>query len=392
MGPLGAARDRSIGGLRRTGAAGGAGQPPEAVVAARVTAYSDRRRSITHELARKAGIEVPADVERFFDAVQAGDWSEIKGLYNSLSALRHAPETAKAYEALWPAVADTFGAAALTTTWPADELLAYGESVTGAMAPGTVYITGTEAARYIPALLSDRGTAAPIIVTPDTLADPAEVEYLALLHPDRFGSLNREDVDRILRRNEAPVDAASQPGVDPKSVRAEILKALIERNPGMTFAVDGSFDLGGLAADIVPSGAVLEIRPGSGGGTGGGLAPARAAETAEYWKATARRLETESAMEPDAPTRREYAQMALIQGQVLASQNLPSEAEQTYRAALQMAPAAYEPVERLALHLAAQGRASEAVEVAEAYAQANPGFVSLANDLKKRIPTATPTR
>lgn len=388
----GTARERAMGGLRRTGAAGGVNQPPEVVVAGRVTAFADRRRGITHELARKAGIEVPPDVEKFFDAVQAGDWSEIKGLYNTLSSLRHAPGTAKTLEAIWPAVVDTFGAAGLTTTWPPDELLAYGESVTGALAPGTVYITGTDAARYIPALLSDRGTDAPIIVNPDAFSDPAQLEYLALLHPERFGQLNREDVDRVLKRNEAPVDAASQPGIDPKSARAEILKALIERNPGMTFAVDGSFDLGPLAADIQPTGAVLEIRPGSGGGTGGGLSPARGAATADYWKATARRLETESTLPADAPTRREYAQMALIQGKVLADQNLHQEAEQTYRAAMQMAPNAYEPVERLAFQLVLQARGREAQDLIEEYARANPGLAGSVNDLKRRLGPALPGR
>lgn len=385
----GAARDRAIGGLRRTGSAGGANVAPEAVVANRVTAYADRRRNIAHELARKTGIEVPADVDRFFDAVQAGNWSDIKGLYNTLSSQRHSPETAKTLEAIWPAVVDAFGAAALTTTWPAEELLAYGESVLGGMAPGTVYITGTEAARYIPSLLSDQGMTAPLVITPDTFADPAQIEYLALLNPERFGSLNREDIDRILKRDQAPADSGSQPGVDPKSARADILRALIEKNPGVPFAVDGSFDLGGLASDIVPTGAVLEIRPGSGGGAGSSLSPARGSETAEFWRATANRLETESTMPGDAPTRREYSQMALIQGQVLADQNLPMEAEQTFRAAVRMAPAAYEPVERLAVLLTQVGRAGEANQVIDAYAQANPGFVSQAEALRKRLNAGT---
>ncbi len=387
--PSGAARDRAIGGLRRTRADQDGGRSPEAVVATRVATFGQTRREIARELARQRGQEIPADVEQFFDALQAGNWGDIKGLYNTISAMKNAPETAKSVEGLWPAIAEAFGTAAVATTWPANELLAYGESVAGSLRPGTVYISGTDAGRYIPALFGDAGGAGAMIVAPDAFADPAQLEYLALAHPERFGSLNREDLDKILRRDQAPVDSGSVPGVDPKSVRGDILRALIERNPGTTFAVDGSFDLGGLAADIVPSGAVLEIRPGA-GGAGGSMPAQRGAETADYWRATATRLEGETSLEADSTARREYAQMAMIQGKVLADQNLGQEAELIYRAARQMAPSAYEPLERLASHLAAQGRPAEALALVDEFTRSNQAYPDLMENLRRRL-TATGT-
>lgn len=388
--PAGSARDRAIGGLRRTRTAQDGGQPPEAVVATRVGTFAQARREIAHELARRGNVELPADFDRFFDAVQSGNWSDIKGLYGTLSALRSSPDTAKSLEAVWPAVVEAYGAATVATSWPANELLAYGESVNASLRPGTVYLSGTEAGRFIPALLGDRGSAGAMVLTPDSLADPAQVEYLALAYPDRFGGINREDIDRILRRDQPAADGQSAPGLDPKSARAEILRALIERNPGLTFAVDGSFNLGELAADVVPSGPVLEIRPGAGRG-GTSMPAARAGDTAEYWRATAQRLASESSLEPESFTRREYAQMALIQGRVLEDQNLGAEAEQTYRAAQQMSPVSFEPLERLSLYLASHGRMNEATELLEEHVRQNPGHATIIGDLRKRLaPAAAP--
>jgi hypothetical protein len=385
--PEGAARDRVGGGLRRSRVGQDADKPAEVVVADRVSGFAGSRREIARELARRANLELLPDVDRFFDAVQSGNWAEVKGLYNSLSSIRHSPGTAKTLEAIWPSVAETFEAAAVAKTWPAEELLAYGESVATSLRPGTIYLSGTEAGRAIPGVLGDRGGTGTMILGPDSFSDPAQLEYLALAYPDRFGAINREEIDRILKRDQAPVDGRSAPGLDPKSARAAILKALIERNPGLTFAVDGSFDLGELAMDIVPSGPVLEIRPGAGGG-GGAMPPARASDTADYWRATAQRLETEAALEPDAPTRREYAQMALIQAKVLEDQKLYPEAEKTYRAAVRMAPASYDPVERLVSSLIAQGKAAEATEAMDEFARVNPGQAGLMADLRKRAAAA----
>ncbi len=386
--PAGSARDRAIGGVRRTQSGHDGGQSPEIVVANRLGSFAGTRRDIAVELARRNNAGMPEEVEKFFDAVQAGNWSDIKGLYMTLSSQRRSPEAAKVLEALWPAVVETFGAAAVATTWPAPELLAYGESVMTSLKPGTIYLSGTEAGRNIPALLADRGVSGPMVLGPDSFSDPAQLEYLALAYPDRFGSINREDIDRILKRDQAPVDGKSAPGIDPKSARQEVLRALIEKNPGLTFAVDGSFSLGELAVDVVPSGPVLEIRPGAGGGVAA-LPASRAADTAEYWRATAVRLEAEATLPPDSPTRREYAQMALIQGRVLAEQNLGPEAERTFRAALQMAPSSYEPLDQLATHLATHGQLAEATTVLDDYVRNNPGHAGMVTELRKRI-VATP--
>lgn len=387
--PASSARDRAIGGLRRTQSAQDGGQGPEAVVANRLQTFANSRRDIVLELARRTHGEVPNEVDRFFEAVQSGNWADIKGLYMTLSAQRRAPETSKALEALWPAVVDTFGAAAVATAWPPTELLAYGESVVTSLKPGTIYLSGTDVGRNIPSLFAGGGASAPMVIGPDTFADPAQLEYLALAYPDRFGSINRDDIDRILKRDQAPVDGKSVAGVDPKSARQEILKALIEKNPGLTFAVDGSFNLGELGVDLVPSGPILEIRPGAGGG-GASMPSARAADTAEYWRATAQRLETEASLPPDSSTRREYSQMALAQARLLSEQNLAPEAERTYRAALQMAPSSYDPLDQLTTHLAQHGQLAEANTVMDDFIRTNPGQAGLVNELRKRIQATPP--
>src|SRR4026208_707612 len=49
----------------------------EEMVAHKVSQFARSRREIAFGLARKHQTEVPADVERFFDAVEAGNWDEL---------------------------------------------------------------------------------------------------------------------------------------------------------------------------------------------------------------------------------------------------------------------------------------------------------------------------
>src|SRR5205814_310037 len=50
---------------------------PEEVVARRLTQFAKSRRDLVHAMAKHFKVEVPDDVERFFEAVEGGRWEEI---------------------------------------------------------------------------------------------------------------------------------------------------------------------------------------------------------------------------------------------------------------------------------------------------------------------------
>src|SRR5436309_1968146 len=56
----------------------------EEIVASKVSQFARNRREVMHAMARRFKVEVPADVEKFFDAVEAGRWEEVDVLVKSL--------------------------------------------------------------------------------------------------------------------------------------------------------------------------------------------------------------------------------------------------------------------------------------------------------------------
>jgi len=52
----------------------------EEIVANKVNQFARNRLEIVHAIARKSKVEVPVEVGRFFEAIEAGRWDEIEEL------------------------------------------------------------------------------------------------------------------------------------------------------------------------------------------------------------------------------------------------------------------------------------------------------------------------
>jgi hypothetical protein len=377
---------RPVGGVRWARSTKDGARSPEVIVADKAAGFARTRKQIASTLARKAGVDVSPEVDQFFAAAESGNWSDIKGLYNTLSSLRYGTNAPKDLEAMWPAIAETFGAAGVARSWPAEELLAYGESVLSALRPGSVYVAGTDAGRFIPTLMEDSAVGSrTIVVTPESLMDPSVVEYLNQVHGERLQVPTREDLEK------AEQTRASDPRRAGGSAPT-MLYALLEKNPGVNFAVEGTIPPDQLPGQPVPLGPVLELRAGDASGTPEALSPDRAAESVQYWQATAQRMQGATALEPGSETRRSYAQLATAQAELFARNNLTAEAEQAYRAAYDIAPGAIDPVVHLAKFLSQQGRTAEAIQTLDAFAQNQPGMAASVADLRKGLanPTGSP--
>lgn len=170
----------------------------EEIVAAKLTQFSRSRRELAHALARRHGIAVPDEVERFFDAVESGDWDRISASFSEIhggdtSGSQHRERTPDVNK-LWPAIMDAFGVAEQVHEWPAQQLLDYGNAILDSLRPGMVYVGGTDNGRWIPELLNETSGNEPhIILTQNALADLSYLDYVNLQYGDRFQGLSSEE-------------------------------------------------------------------------------------------------------------------------------------------------------------------------------------------------------
>lgn len=407
-----AARDRARSRLSGT-RGGGAQASPEQVVAGKVATFARDRRQRVEELAQRLQIEVSPEVHQLFDALESGNWGDIKGLYNTLASQRESGGATNHLSRLWPAIKDAYGVAEVAKVWPPQELLNYGQFILSSIRPGMIYIAGTDASRYIPTLMGETaGGERPVILSQNALADPGYLDYLGVLHGDRLHGLNREDTQRALtefiKNHPAQPNQLQPTGSEPpgegrgnapqqtwiageaglSGLNETLLQMLMEKNPGVSFALEQSVAMKGLYGDALPLGPILELKAGAAGGSGA-PAQARAAESLNYWRQTAERLQADASLPPDSPTRYAYAQMANAQAGFFLERNLTAEAEQAYRVARDIAPASLDSAGQLSRFLISQGRQAEAMQVLDEFGRQNEEQRWSVEDLRKSL-TAEP--
>ena len=112
----------------------------EEIVARKLIQFGKNRRELVHALAKRAKVDVPEDVERFFRAVEGGRWEEIDAAHKALLLGQdlNLPRSADLHQ-IWRPIQETWGAAREAHNWPAQKLLDYGEAVLGSLRPGMIY-------------------------------------------------------------------------------------------------------------------------------------------------------------------------------------------------------------------------------------------------------------
>ena len=172
----------------------------EEIVASKVSQFARSRREIAHAMARQFKIVVPADVERFFAAVEGGRWDEIEAAFKPLDNRYKAKPPPHDLDVLWGTILESLGVAESAHDWPAQKLLDYGEAVLGSLRPGMVYVGGTDPGRFIPTLLNETGDGERhVIVTQNGLAAGSYLDYLNFLYGDRLTTLTHEDSNRAFQ-------------------------------------------------------------------------------------------------------------------------------------------------------------------------------------------------
>jgi hypothetical protein len=378
-------------------------QTAEQIVAVKVIQFGRKRREMVREIARRLNKAAPPEVERFFDAIESGNWDQIHAQWTELAKrsgqYEYSTDRSEELNPFWAAVLDAYGVAEQAHLWPAQKLLDYGNAVLDSLRPGMVYVGGTDNGRWIPELLNETGDGEPhIIVTQNALADSRYLDFVSTLYGGQFVALSQDetqhafqdyeqDAQKRLQHDQQFSDEPKQlqPGenvreVDGKvqvsgqvavmAINERLLQALMQKNPDLPFALQESFPLKSTYAEAAPLGPIMELRAQSGQAA---FTAERATQTLDYWQTMTQQLLGEPA-DPDSSddVRKAYSHDTVAAANLLAAHDYNGEAKEVYRLASRQCPYNPEPVIHLSELLARTGGADEARQLLDDFARKYP--------------------
>jgi tetratricopeptide (TPR) repeat protein len=381
----------------------------EEIVAAKMKQFARSRREIMRAMATQKKISIPDGVERFFDAVEGGDWTEIEGAFHAINggdgSAGQASERRPEVTELWASIIDAYGVAEQVHLWPAQKLLDYGNVVLGSLRPGMVYVGGTDEGRWVPTLLNETSEGERrIVITQNGLADGTYLEYLRFLYADRIQTLSSEDSQRAF--NEYIKDAEKRLAHDekfpdePKQIREReqisvkdghtsvggivavmdinerLLKILMGKNPEVSFGLQESFPMKGTYADAAPLGPITELRAQD----QSSFTAERVADSVKYWQGVAEQFRAAPDDSEEKAPSKSFSKLAVGQANLFAERGFSESAEQTYRIALGITPSNADAVTGLAELFQRNGRADDARKLVEQFGRDYP---KQAADLKR---------
>jgi tetratricopeptide (TPR) repeat protein len=377
----------------------------EEIVSDKVNQFAKDRRRIAHAMAKRFKVDLPPEVDQFFEAVAGGRWTEHCALFDRIKELRDSGQ----YEGLrtvFGAILEAQLVAECAHGWPAQKLLDYGQSILGSLQPGMVYVGGTDPGRGIPTLLNETSEGdRHIILTQNGLADATYLQYVNFLYHDQLTTLTSEETDRAF--SEYLADAQKrllhdqQFPDEPKQVRPgeeiqfvdgsngkrvqvsgqiavmaineRLLQSIMDKNPDLSFALEESFPLRTTYGGAVPLGPIMELRAQN---AQNAFTAELAAQAVDYWQAMTQQMISDPEAPAGSDPRKTYSHMAWSEANLLADHNFNDQAEQAYRLAMQLEPSNPEAVYGLSELLAKNGRMDEARQMVEQFQRAHPDLQS----------------
>ena len=386
------------------------------IVTNKVTQFARSRRKLAHAMAEHFKIAVPNEFERFFDAAEAGRYDEMTAIYQSLRRQRETGTDTSWYGPQWRTIIETQGVADAARDWPAQKLLDYGNDVLGSLRPGMVYVGGTDPGCFIPTLLNETSDGdRHIVLTQNALADDSYLDYLSFLYGDRMKTLTKDDSQfafqeyiadaqkRLQHDQQFPTEPKQvRPGEDIRigdnnkvqvsgqvavmAINEKLLQIFMQNNPNASFAMEESFPFASTYAKATPLGPIMELGVQH---EQDALTAERAAQSVDYWRATAQQLLSDPETPEGSDPRKAYSKMVSAQAGLFLAGNYTAEAEQAFRIANEICPTSPEAVFRYVNMLVEQQRFQDAILVGENAVNAAPenrGFGDLLVQLKKMKP------
>jgi len=264
--------------------------------------------------------------------------------------------------------------------------------------PGMVYVGGSDPGLFIPMLLNEtRDGERHIVLTQNALADPSYLDYVNDTYGDRIATLTQDDCQDALQdyiadyqkrfahdqqfpdepRQVFPkedvrnIDGNLKPygDISVMAVNQLLLQNLLQKNPGLSFALEESFPLRSTYADASALGPVMELRASD---QQNALTEDTAGQSVAYWRGLAQQLLSDPETPDGSSVRKAYAHMAEAQANLFANHNLNDQAEQAYRVADTLWPDNRQILGSLSELLIREGRMDEANQLLDKFARPYP--------------------
>ena len=394
----------------------------EEMVARRAAQFARSRREVLHGIAGKLNIGVPAEVEQFFAAAEAGDWEQLQALFRKIVAERRLQPHPPELDQLWAPVLATFNGLEEAHLWPAKEYLDYGNAILASLKPGMVYVGGTDPGRGIPELLNETSEGENhVVITQNGLADNTYMDYLRFIYGDRLNLPTPEQVQSayagyvadyqsrlahdqqfpdepkqvlpgervgsdsgggwtaVIQQGDQAIQVSGQ--VSCMKINERILQMILQANADSPFGLEESFPLKSTYAEAAPLGPIMELRAPDGQNA---VSPDSASQTLAYWQDRVQQVLADPAAADSPDWLRAYSKLTDAQANLFAAHGLNAQAEQAFRLSLQICPYATDAVFGYVDLLAAQNRAEDALAVAQSAAKADPSSQAL-QDLLSRL-------
>ena len=387
------------GSIRHTPAASSNATSAEVILARKMTQFSKKQRDVVEALAKKHNTTMPDTVKQFFDAVDAGNWEEVRTLFKALQdPAKSGSMPRDDIRPFWRPILDAYGAMEMAQRMPAQEFLDYGNAVLGSLKPGMVYVGGTDSGMFIPNMMNATSDGDQhVVLTQNALADSSYLDYLSYLYGDQIKTLTAdqsqqafskymEDAQRRLQHDQQFPDEPKQvlPGenitstdgklsisgqVAVMAINENLFQMLVQQNPDLTFGIEQSFPFKTTYAGAVPLGPIMQV---GGAGNAAGLSPDTAQQAVSYWQNTTQQLLANPEAAGSADTLKTYSHDAVTQADMLAANQQPDAAEQAYSFASQLSPTNFEAIAGLSTVLYQNGKSDQAIQILNDFAQKNP--------------------
>ncbi len=276
--------------------------------------FAAAKRAQAIEFARIETNPVPAEVWKFFDAVQKNRWhattnrfAHLRERYSSryvsyqqlpptnfwsaawryfedvtgATARRRNPPPSALDGPLWGPIQETFGALEMYHDWDAALLHRYGRDIIGSIPTNSIYFGGNDPGRFvITALIESHQDGKPFFVlTQNALADGRYLEYLRRMYGRRIYITTPQDsqdaFNGYLKDAEQRLQSGQlKPGEDVRNtsnrvqvsghvavmeINGLLVKRIFDQNPGHEFFIEESFPLDWMYPYLTPHGLILKL-------------------------------------------------------------------------------------------------------------------------------------
>jgi tetratricopeptide (TPR) repeat protein len=252
--------------------------------------YVVQKHALAAKLAKKQGVEVPPQVEKFFAAAQKHDWGASSNLFFAMEPEARKETSGTALKPIWGAIHDTYGVYEVFHEMNPKFAKMFGAEIVQSIPAGSIYFGGTDGGRFLVSVFSkSHSQGRPFYtITQNALADPKYLGYVADMYGDKIHVADTNDYQkayadymtdaqsRILHDQTHPNEPRQiKPGEDVHfdekgkvqvngqvsvmAINGLITKTIFDKNPTNEFYVEESFPLDWMFPHLTPSGLILKI-------------------------------------------------------------------------------------------------------------------------------------